>query len=109
MQGWVARARNQLATLLDRVPEIRKPFINELIEDIQYYGTLSERTLRKLSKPDLETPEGMKEMLGIVDNLKGELGLDYLASYRKKGVEDQIIITIEQQSTPANEEKEDNG
>lgn len=99
MQGWVARARNQLATLLDRVPEIRKPFIMELIEDIQYYGTLSERTLRKLAKPDLETQKGMDEMLALVDNLKGELGADYLASYRKKGVEDQIVITVEQQGS----------
>ncbi|MDD4026046.1 MAG: helicase-related protein, partial [Kiritimatiellae bacterium] len=108
-QGWVARARNQLATLLETVPETRRQFLELLIEDIQYYGTLSERTLRKIAKPDISTTDGMNELLNILDSLKGELGTDYLEPYRKKKTEDQIIITIEQQSTPVKEEKDDNG
>ncbi len=106
---WVARARNQLASLLETVPETRRQFLELLIEDIQYYGTLSERTLRKIAKPDINTTDGMNELLNILDSLKGELGTDYLESYRKKKTEDQIIITIEQQSTPVKEEEDDNG
>ena len=37
----------------------------------------------------------------LLDALKGELGPDYLATYRKTGVEDQVIITIEQQGDRA--------
>jgi len=62
LQGWVARARNQLASLLDTVPETRRQFLELLIEDIQYYGTLSERTLRKIAQPDTSTTEGMEEL-----------------------------------------------
>ena len=102
-------SRNQLASLLETVPETRRQFLELLIEDIQYYGTLSERTLRKIAKPDISTTDGMNELLNILDRLKGELGIDYLESYRKKKTEDQIIITIEQQSTPVKEEKDDNG
>ena len=105
-QGWVARARNQLASLLDTVPEARRQFLELLIEDIQYYGTLSERTLRKIAKPDIGTTEGMNELLNTLDSLKGELGTDYLDSYRKTGTEDQIIITIEQQGNPVPEIEE---
>jgi len=98
MQGWVARARNQLASLLATAPEPLRQFIELLIEDIQYYGTLSERTLRKIAKPDITSQDGLREMATLLDNLKGELGNDYLATYKKAGVEDQVIITVEQQS-----------
>ena len=96
-QGWVARARNQLASLLATAPESRRQFLELLIEDIQYYGTLSERTLRKIAKPDMTGQDGLREMETLLDSLKGELGNDYLATYKKTGVEDQVIITIEQQ------------
>jgi hypothetical protein len=100
-QGWVARARNQLASLLANAPETRRQFIELLIEDIQYYGTLSERTLRKIAKPDVTSQDGLREIDKILDALKGELGLDYLATYKKTGVEDQVIITVEQQHDAA--------
>jgi len=96
-QGWVARARNQLASMLPTAPEPRRQFIELLIEDIQYYGTLSERTLRKIVKPDLGTPDGIREMESLLDSLKGELGHDYLAMHKKTPVEDHVIITVEQQ------------
>lgn len=96
--GWEARARNQLASLLPSVTDLRQQFIRLLIEDIQYYGTLSERTLRKIVKPDISTHEGLQEIERILDALKGELGLDYLAIYKKTGIEDQVIITVEQLS-----------
>jgi superfamily II DNA or RNA helicase len=96
-QGWVARARNQLASLLATATEARRPFIELLIEDIQYYGTLSERTLRKIAKPDIMTSSGMQDLLAILDGLKGELGGDYLDSYKNKKTDDLVIITVEQQ------------
>lgn len=78
-------------------PETRRQFLELLIEDIQYYGTLSERTLRKIAKPDITDPDGLREIEKLLDALKGELGPDYLSIYKKVGVEDQVIITIEQQ------------
>jgi superfamily II DNA or RNA helicase/HKD family nuclease len=100
-QGWVSRARNQLASLLANAPEPRRQFLELLIEDIQYYGTLSERTLRKIAKPDINGQEGLREIEKILDALKGELGPDYLSAYKKTGVEDQVIITVEQQICPS--------
>jgi len=67
----------------------------------QYYGTLSERTLRKIAKPDISTADGISEMEKLLDSLKGELGIDYLMIYKKTGVEDQVIITVEQQGRTA--------
>ena len=101
-QSWVTRARTQLAALIPTVPETRRQFIELLIEDIQYFGTLSERTLRKIAKPDITTPDGRKEIEKLLDALKGELGSEYLAAYKKAGVEDQVIITVEQQHDAAN-------
>jgi len=95
-QSWVTRARNQLAALLPLVPETRRQFIELLVEDIQYFGTLSERTLRKIAKPDTTTPEGRQSLEKILDALKGELGSDYLRAYKKSGIEDQVIITVQQ-------------
>jgi hypothetical protein len=97
-QSWVTRARIQLAAFLATAPETRRAFVELLIEDIQYFGTLSERTLRKIAKPDIATPEGRQAIESILEALRGELGPDYLAAYKKTGVEDQVIITIEQQS-----------
>jgi superfamily II DNA or RNA helicase/HKD family nuclease len=96
-QSWVTRARAQLAALIPTVPEPRRQFIEILIEDIQYFGTLSERTLRKIAKPDITTPDGRQEIEKLLDALKGELGSDYLTAYKKTGIEDQVIITVEQQ------------
>lgn len=103
-QGLVNRARNQLLTVLSTLPEVQRPFIEMLIEDIQYYGTLSERTLRKLAKPDMSTPDGITAMKELLEKLKGEMGSDYLAIYRKVGIEDQVIITVEQQGGRALQE-----
>jgi superfamily II DNA/RNA helicase/HKD family nuclease len=99
-QSWVARARNQLAALLPTASESRRQFIELLIEDIQYFGTLSERTLRKIAKPDIATPEGLRAIDAVLDALKGELGPDYLRAYKKTGIEDQVIITVEQMERP---------
>jgi superfamily II DNA/RNA helicase len=99
-QSWVTRARMQLAALLPTVPESRRPFIELLIEDIQYFGTLSERTLRKIARPDINTAEGHQAIEKILDALKGELGPDYLSAYKRTGIEDQVIITVEQQGNP---------
>ncbi len=100
-QSWVTRARNQLAALLPSVPETRRQFIELLIEDIQYFGTLSERALRKIAKPDIANPEGLREIEELLDALKGELGPDYLDVYKKKGIQDQVIITVQQQPQPS--------
>jgi hypothetical protein len=106
-QSWVTRARNQLAAFLATAPEARRAFVELLIEDIQYFGTLSERTLRKIAKPDIATPEGLREIEKLVDALKGELGPAYLDTYKKTGIQDQIIITVQQQREPGAPSSED--
>ena len=73
-----------------------KDFLETLLEDLQYYGTLSDRTLRKIFLPDLATASGVEKMRKVLDQLIAEMGRDYLARYRDGAAEDEIIIGIEQ-------------
>lgn len=69
-----------------------KPFIRTLLEDIIYYGTLSDFTLRRIANIDPnKKPE--KE----IENLKNELGEDYLLKekQRLKDLKKEIIVAIE--------------
>jgi hypothetical protein len=76
-----------------------KDFLETLLEDLQYYGTLSDRTLRKIFLPDLATASGVEKMRKLLDQLIAEMGRNYLDRYRQKSTEDEIIIGIEQRST----------
>ena len=75
-----------------------KDFLEILLEDLQYYGTLSDRTLRKIFLPDLATVSGVEKMRKVLDQLIAEMGRDYLDRYRHQSAEDEIIIGIEQRS-----------
>jgi len=76
-----------------------KDFLEALLEDLQYYGTLPDRTLRKIFQSDLATPAGVSKMRKLLDQLIAEMGRNYLAKYRNKSAEDEIIIGIEQRGT----------
>jgi len=90
------RAKNVLKTLIkvNNNEELTKlkPFIRTLLEDIIDYGTLSDFTLRRIANinPD-KKPE--KE----IENLKNELGEDYLMKekQRLKDLKKEIIVAIE--------------
>ena len=93
------KARMRLQEALDRtlLPG-HKDFLDTLLEDLQYYGTLSDRTLRKIFQIDLGTASGVEKMRKLLDTLIAEMGRDYLDPHRKQSAEDEIIIGIEQRS-----------
>ena len=93
-----ARMRLQEAIERNLLPD-HKDFLETLLEDLQYYGTLSDRTLRKIFLPDLATASGVEKMRKLLDQLIAEMGRNYLDRYRQKSTEDEIIIGIEQRST----------
>ena len=94
------KARMRLQEALERnLLADHKDFLETLLEDLQYYGTLSDRTLRKIFLPDLATASGVEKMRKLLDQLIAEMGRDYLERYRQKSTEDEIIIGIEQRST----------
>lgn len=74
-----------------------KPFIRMLLEDILDYGTLSDYTLRKISKLDIiKNPDKTISQLIV---LRKELGNNYLYSEKQNLVDlsKEIIIAIENQ------------
>ena len=82
--------------LLDRGPLSEyKDFLETLLEDVQYHGTLSERTMRKIFEPDLATASGVEKMRATLGQLVAEMGRDYLEGYRQTSAEDEIVIGIE--------------
>ena len=93
------KARMRLQEALDRtlLPG-HKDFLDTLLEDLQYYGTLSDRTLRKIFQIDLGTASGVEKMRKLLDTLIAEMGRDYLDPHRKQSAEDEIIIGIEQRA-----------
>ena len=71
-----------------------KDFLRMLLEDIMDYGTLSDYTLRRITNINIKDTD---EMVREIENLKTELGADYLYKEkdRLKELTREIIIAIE--------------
>ena len=80
------------------MPE-QRDFLETLLDDVQYYGTLPDRTLRKIFQSDLATASGISKMGKLIDQLIAQMGRNYLDIHKQKLVDDEIIIGIEQRST----------
>ena len=95
------KALNLLETILNmedkRLKQYRK-FISNLLEDVRFYGTLSEYTLSEIVKWEsyLKNIDKLTENISI---LKGELGEDFLDRAQRflKGLSEEVIIAIENQ------------
>ena len=92
--GTQARMRIQEALGKEALADYRG-FLNSLHEDIQHYGTLGERTMRKIFECRLETEAGVRKMRALLEQLIAEMGEDYLQKYRRAAAEDEIIIGVE--------------
>ncbi len=94
------QAINVLKTLQKRIPEeeIKKyhSFINTLLEDIIDYGTLPQHTLRRIANLEIN---GIQNAIKELEQLKNELGEDYLEKEKKKikKLKKEIIVAIENQ------------
>ncbi|MEM4714363.1 MAG: helicase-related protein [Candidatus Nanoarchaeia archaeon] len=89
------RSINILKTLLNsnkKEIENYKKFIEMLLEDILYYGTLPYYTLRKITNLKINKTE---YLLKELEELKNSLGENYLNKEKIKAIKKEIIIAIE--------------
>ncbi|MGV8025228.1 MAG: helicase-related protein [Anaerolineaceae bacterium] len=101
-KGIEANAINNLKTLYKKPWQEIGPqmnFIKTLLDDILHYGSLSDYTLRRIANLETMNKNLRKETEKEVNNLKIELGEDYLI--KEKNKQDlgrkEIIIAIENQ------------
>jgi len=78
-----------------------KGFLKVLLEDVLDYGTLPDYTLRRIANIDASSEEKLKKSLEEIQNLKEELGIDYLEKEkaRQKDLTKEIIVAIENQKS----------
>ena len=78
--------------LIEKISDdIGGPFANTLLQDIQNYGTLSDRTLRKI----IEAAGKNREFEKAVRTLEKEMGSDYLEKVKVKLPANEIVVAIE--------------
>ena len=97
------QAINNLKTFLNRVQDDKifeyKNFLNTLLEDIRYYGTLPDYTLRRIANLESNDEKKIENAIKGIKALKEELGEDYLEKekLRQKDLTKEIIVAIENQ------------
>lgn len=85
----ITKARNVLVSAISN--GIGGEFTKTLLDDLQNHGTLSERTLRKIIGDRNIAPEK------AIQQLKLEMGADYLSIIKDKLPLSEIVIAIEHQ------------
>lgn len=85
----LVKARNALASAI--AGGDADAFARTLLEDIQNYGSLAERTLRKI----VEASGAVGEMSTLLSQLKEEMGEGYLDSLRPVLPAGEVVIAIE--------------
>ncbi len=93
-------AKNSIETILKTLPEelnSYKTFLEMLREDIVYYRTLSDYTVRRIRDLQLDKQSEYREFKKVVDDLRKELGENYLDPIRESdlAIKPEVIITIE--------------
>jgi hypothetical protein len=80
-------------------------FISDLIEDITKYGTLSEYAISKIVEWEKFIKDD-KKLINAIENLKREVGEDFLEKVLKRleDFSEEIIISIENQVTEGKDE-----
>ena len=94
------QAINNLNSLKKNNKEKIEPYLNfveTLLEDIREYGTLADYTLRRLVYLETTSESKIEKTLKALDEIKEELGEDYLnrEKQRLQKLKTEIIIAIE--------------
>jgi len=103
-QSLEQKALNNLKTFIDKiqVEEImpHKDFLRILREDILYYGTLPDYTLRRLANLEASDERKIKKAADEISMIRNRLGDNYLLKEKdkKEKLDKEIIIAIENQS-----------
>lgn len=69
-------------------------FVRTLLEDVQNYGSLAERTLRKI----VDSWSDAATFSQLIQQLEQEMGEDYLEPMRTGLPEGEVVIAIEHQT-----------
>lgn len=77
-------------------------FAKVLLDDLQNYGTLSERTLRKIIDAAIRKTDFEK----MIERLESEMGTDYLDAVKVKLPAHEIVVAIEQRRSLLNNRPE---
>jgi hypothetical protein len=85
----IVKARNVLAGAV--ASGTGGPFARTLLEDIRNFGSLAERTLRKIVDASRDTAT----LTALLDELKNEMGENYLDPLRNGLPEGEVVIAIE--------------
>lgn len=99
------KALNNLSHLINKIHDeeivAQKDFLRMLREDVQDYGTLSDFTLRRIANINTASSTGIKKASEEIQNLRVELGEDYLPIEKAnlKTMPREIIIAIENQKS----------
>ena len=85
----IVKARNVLAAAVES--GTGGTFSATLLDDIRNYGTLAERTLRKI----VDASRDADLLRGLLAELKSEMGEDYLNELRNDLPKGEVVIAIE--------------
>ena len=95
----IVKARNVLAGAV--AAGTGGPFARTLLEDIRNFGSLAERTLRKI----VDAAHDSTALSTLLDELKSEMGEHYLDPLRNGLPEGEVVIAIEHRADNTQEEK----
>ena len=85
----IVKARNVLAGAV--ATGVGGPFARTLLEDIRNYGSLADRTLRKV----VEASRDSATLAELIDQLETEMGIHYLDPLRNGLPDGEIVIAVE--------------
>lgn len=85
-----AQAVNKIEKFKPEFDYELKQFANEVIDDIQHYGALSRRDIKKLAAA--QTAEAAATLLIHIRNVRG---YDYVQNLRDRALGEEIVITVQ--------------
>lgn len=72
------------------LPHDLKIFSNEVIEDIQQFGSLSRKTIKKMAEASTA-----QEINDILLSLARVRGFDYVHKLRDRAIQEEIVVTVQ--------------
>ena len=80
----------KLEQYMGELPHDLKLFANEVIEDIQQFGSLPRRTLKEMG--EAATAEGICRILRKIGSVRG---YDYVQKLRDRAIQEEIVVTVQ--------------
>lgn len=75
---------------IKELPHDFKLFVNEVIEDIQQFGSLPRRTIKKMG--EATTAQAIHDILVDIARVRG---FDYVHKLRDRAIQEEIVVTVQ--------------